>query len=84
MIDDQKTAAAIQQNLQGQLDARVTSVSCPDNQEIESGATFECRVDTANGGVVARLRILNEDADVRIVAIEDASESGPEGADAEN
>lgn len=79
IIDDQKTEAAIKQNLQGQVDGNVRSVSCPDGQEVEAEATFSCDVRTSEGVVVARLEILNEDADVQIVALDDSG-TGPEGS----
>lgn len=72
VIDDQKTEDAIEQNLQGQVDGNVRSVSCPDGQEVEAGATFACDVETSKGTVVARLEILNDDADVQIVALDDS------------
>jgi len=72
VIDDQKTEAAIKQNLQGQVGGNVRSVSCPDGQEVEAEATFSCDVRTSEGVVVARLEILNDDADVQIVALDDS------------
>lgn len=77
VIDDQKTEAAIKQNLQGQVGGTVRTVSCPDGQEVKAGATFECDVQTSQGTVVARLKILNDDADVQIVAL-DGSGAGSE------
>lgn len=72
VIDDQKTEAAIKQNLQGQVDGTVRSVSCPDGQEVKAETSFECEVQTSKGTVVARLEILNDDADVQIVALDDS------------
>jgi len=45
-------------------------VSCPDDVDVEAGNTFECEIKLVNGkGATAELKILNEDADVKIVKL---------------
>ena len=68
VIDDAKTEDAIAQNVETALGEKVTAVECPSGVEVERGATFECSVTVAGGGEqTARLRILNEDADVEMI-----------------
>lgn len=68
VIDDVKTEAAIEQNVEGALDRNVSSVDCPSGVEVVPEATFECTVRLAGGREeTARLKILNEDADVELV-----------------
>lgn len=68
VIDPVKTEGAIEQNLEGSLGKSVTAVECPSGVEVERGRTFECTVRLAGGEEeTARLRILNEDADVELV-----------------
>ena len=67
VIDAAKTEAAIEQNLQRSTGQKVSSVECPSGVEVEAGATFECTVDLAGGGVeTATLKIINSDADVEV------------------
>lgn len=71
VIDDAKTEAAIQQNLERSTGAKIASVSCPSGVEVEKGTTFQCTVELkGGGGEVATLRILNEDADVAVTKLE--------------
>jgi len=68
VIDDAKTEDAIAQNVETSLGEKVTAVECPSGVEVERGATFECSVTVAGEGEqTARLRILNEDADVEMI-----------------
>lgn len=68
VIDPVKTEDAIEQNVEGSLGKTVSSVGCPSGVEVEQGRTFECTVRLAGGDEeTARLRILNEDADVELV-----------------
>lgn len=67
VLDDAKTEAALEQNLQGAVGKKVTAVECPSGVEVEKGATFDCEVRLAGGGEqTATLKILNEDADVEV------------------
>lgn len=70
VIDSQKAEDAIAENVESATGVTVTSVTCPDDVDVEAGKSFECEVDTASGsGAVAELKILNEDADVRVVRL---------------
>ena len=61
---------AITQNIEDQTNVQVESVSCPDDVDVEAGNTFECEIKLVNGkGATAELKILNEDADVKIVKL---------------
>jgi NAD(P)H-hydrate repair Nnr-like enzyme with NAD(P)H-hydrate epimerase domain len=67
VIDDAKTEAAIEQNLENSVGQKVTSVDCPSGVEVETDATFDCTVSLAGGKEqTATLKILNEDADVEV------------------
>ena len=67
VIDDAKTEAAIEQNLEDSVGQKVSSVDCPSGVEVEPGETFDCTVSLADGKEeTATLKILNEDADVEV------------------
>lgn len=67
VIDDAKTEAAIEQNLEDSVGQKVSSVDCPSGVEVEPDATFDCTVSLAGGKEeTATLKILNEDADVEV------------------
>jgi len=67
VIDDAKTEAAIEQNLQSSVGQKVSSVDCPSGVEVKAGASFECSVALAGGKrETATLKIINEDADVEV------------------
>lgn len=67
VIDDAKTEAAIEQNLQHATGQKVSAVECPSGVEVKAGATFECTVDLAGGKQEkATLKIVNSDADVEV------------------
>lgn len=67
VIDDAKTEAAIEQNLEDSVGQKVASVDCPSGVEVEPGETFACTVSLAGGKEeTATLKILNEDADVEV------------------
>ncbi len=67
VIDDAKTEAAIEQNLEKSVGQKVVSVDCPSGVEVETGKTFDCTVDLTGGKQeTATLKILNEDADVEV------------------
>jgi Domain of unknown function (DUF4333) len=67
VIDDAKTEAAIEQNLQRSTGQKVSSVECPSGVEVKAGATFDCTVDLVDGKQeTATLKIINSDADVEV------------------
>jgi hypothetical protein len=67
VIDSVKTEAAIEENLQKSVGQKVSSVKCPSDVEVKTGATFECTVDLTGGKrETATLKILNSDADVEV------------------
>jgi hypothetical protein len=68
VIDNTKAEDAIQRNLQSSLHEKIDSVSCPSDQKVVPGETFECTVTAADGKkATATLKILNKDADVSLV-----------------
>jgi hypothetical protein len=71
VIDDAKTEAAIEQNLEKSVGQKVSSVDCPSGVEVEAGKTFECDVELAGGkGETATLKIINSDADVEVTNLQ--------------
>jgi Domain of unknown function (DUF4333) len=67
VIDDAKTEAAIEENLQKSVGQKIASVSCPSGVEVEAGKTFECTVNQVGGKQeTATLRIINSNADVEV------------------
>jgi hypothetical protein len=63
---DTKIGAAIEQG----LNLSVESVVCPTDAEDKEGERFDCRVTTAGGSHLnAQVRIVNENADLRIVSV---------------
>jgi NAD(P)H-hydrate repair Nnr-like enzyme with NAD(P)H-hydrate epimerase domain len=71
VIDDAKTEAAIEENLQKSAGQKVSSVDCPSGVEVKAGKTFECTV-SLDGGKheTATLKIINSDADVEVTKLE--------------
>lgn len=68
VIDEEKTADAIEQNVEQELGKQVSAVECPEGVEVKVDATFDCTVTLADGGrETATLKILNEDADAEFV-----------------
>jgi hypothetical protein len=71
VIDSSKAEGAIQSNLEKSLHHKVSSVSCPSEQKVDPGATFDCTVDFANGKrATATLKILNKEADVSMIGLQ--------------
>ena len=67
VIDDAKTEAAIEHNLEKSLGQKVSSVDCPSGVEVEAGKTFDCTVSLTGGKQeTATLKIINSDADVEV------------------
>ncbi len=70
VIDNTKAEDAIQRNLESSLHHSVSSVTCPSDQKVDPGATFDCAIVFAGGkGATATLKILNKDADVSLVGL---------------
>lgn len=70
VIDDAKTEAAIEQNLENSLGQKVASVDCPSGVEVETGRSFDCKIELAGGREeTATLKILNSDADVEVTGL---------------
>jgi hypothetical protein len=71
VIDAVKTEAAIEQNLESSLGRKVSSVDCPSDVEVKAGASFDCAVTLTSGKhETATLKIINDDADVEVTALE--------------
>ena len=71
VIDDAKTEAAIEDNLQKSVGQKVSSVDCPSGVEVEAGKSFDCAVELAGGkSETATLKILNDDADVEVTDLQ--------------
>jgi Domain of unknown function (DUF4333) len=70
VIDSTKAEGAIQSNLEKSLHHRVSSVSCPSEQKVDPGATFECTVDFADGKqATATLKIRDRDANISLIGL---------------
>ena len=71
VLDSAKIEDSIQRDLRRSLDMNVSAVDCPSGVEVERGVTFTCTVTLAGGKEeTAKLRILNEDADVGLIDLE--------------
>lgn len=73
VIDDAKTEAAIEQNIERSVGKKVTAVDCPSGVEVEKGKTFDCTL-TLTGGKeeTATMKILNEGADIELTDLQPA------------
>ena len=78
VIDSAKTEDAITSDLAKAAGLKIASVDCPSDVEVEAGTTFECTV-TLEGGdeQTAKLKILNEDADISLVSLRAGSTQQP-------
>jgi Domain of unknown function (DUF4333) len=73
VVDDAKTEAAIEQNVEDTVGRKVASVDCPSDVEVEKGKTFDCAVSLVGGKEeTATVRILNEDADFELADLQPA------------
>jgi NAD(P)H-hydrate repair Nnr-like enzyme with NAD(P)H-hydrate epimerase domain len=71
VIDDAKTEAAIEENLQKSAGQKVSSVDCPSGVEVKAGKTFECTVVLAGDKhETATLKIINSNADVEVTNLQ--------------
>lgn len=76
VIDDAKTEATIEQDLERSTGQKVDSVDCPSGVEVTKGATFQCTIVLKNGTrEVATLKIRNEDADLSLTKLEQQGKS---------
>jgi hypothetical protein len=67
VIDDAKTEAAIEKNLEDSAGKKPTAVECPSGVEVVKDETFNCTVKLAGGKEeTATMKILNEDADIEL------------------
>ena len=57
---------AIQQDVESTLKVKVSSADCPGDVEVEVDKEFDCTVKSDAGDATVTLKILNEDADVRV------------------
>jgi hypothetical protein len=68
IIDSEKAEDTIATNLERSDYGKVTSVTCPSDQKVETGATFLCAVDFSNGKhATVTLKIRNDKADTDLV-----------------
>jgi hypothetical protein len=69
VIDDKKAEDAIKQDFGRNTGLTATSVDCPGDVDVKTGDTFDCAVETNQGNATVILKILNEDADVRVTGV---------------
>ena len=73
VIDDAKTEAAIEQNVEDSLGKKVVTVDCPSGVEVEPDETFDCTISLTGGKEeTATMKILNEDADIELADLKPA------------
>ncbi len=71
VIDSSKAEDTIQASLEKSLGGEIKAVSCPTDQKVEAGATFDCTVVFPGGDKeTVTLKIRNSDADLSIVGLE--------------
>jgi len=77
VIDSTKTEEQLQASLSKSLDKKVSSVDCPSDQKVETGATFTCSVKLSDGKAeTVTLKIRNEDADLSVIELSETSQQG--------
>jgi PBP1b-binding outer membrane lipoprotein LpoB len=68
VIDDKKAEAAIKSDVENNTSVKVASVDCPGDVKVNTGTTFDCTVRAQDGrSATVTLKILNENADVKVV-----------------
>jgi NAD(P)H-hydrate repair Nnr-like enzyme with NAD(P)H-hydrate epimerase domain len=73
VIDDAKTEAAIEKNVEDSAGKKVDAVECPSGVEVEKDESFDCTVTLAGGKEeIATMKILNEDADIELSRLKPA------------
>jgi hypothetical protein len=82
VIDQAKAEDAVQQSLEKSLQSKVEAVDCPSDEKVEKGRTFSCDVTLPEGQKgIAILRILDDDANVRITTFKPVPDSGAGSGD---
>lgn len=76
-VDDAKVEDFLLEN--AQAPALIESIDCPDDVEIDEGATFECEVHTKGGGL--EVVTMRQVEDERVVRESDRQVRLPEGQD---
>jgi hypothetical protein len=66
MLDVDKVESEVAPEIERQTGTRDVAVDCPDDVEIEEGATFECGVSAA-GGVEAKVEVTQSDDEGNVV-----------------
>jgi hypothetical protein len=75
VLDSTKTEEQLQASLSKSLGAKVSSVDCPSDIEVEKGKTFACSVNMQKGeDQTVTLEIRNSDADVSVTDIRGSNE----------
>lgn len=73
VIDSQKTEELLEAELPKSLGKKVSSVECPSDVEVKTGATFTCEVVVEGGEKqTATLKIRDDKADVALVGLSGA------------
>lgn len=60
-LDDDRTEASIRARVAEVSEVRISSVSCPDDIEVEAGGRFRCRVEVPGGVVEVQVRQVDDD-----------------------
>lgn len=72
-VDEKRAREAILYDVEQKTGVKVDWVKCPSGVEVVPGTEFECRVKAGDGRVaIARMEVLNLDADVRFVSLKAA------------
>jgi hypothetical protein len=66
VIDESKAEDAVQRDFERGVGIDASSVDCPGDVDVKAGNTFNCVVQTKRGRATVTLKVLNEDADVRV------------------
>jgi hypothetical protein len=66
VIDDNKAEDAIERDFERNVGIPAISVDCPTDVDVKAGNNFDCVVKTKRGKATVTLKVLNEDADVRV------------------
>lgn len=70
-VDEKRAREAILYDVEQKTGTEIEWVKCPSGVEVVPGERFECRVKAADGRMaVARMEVLNLDADVRFIGLE--------------
>jgi len=70
VIESEGTEEQLKSSREKETGAKVVSVDCPSDVELEVGKTFTCTIDEGKGKTsVATLKIRTEDADLDLVSV---------------